>query len=67
MYFSQILLLASNAGGWVGNVARMGQKKIAYIILVKITEGNRPLGKHGLEWKGNINMGLRDISWEGIV
>ena len=38
MYFSQILLLASNAGGWVGNVARMGRKKNAYMVLVRITE-----------------------------
>jgi len=36
--FLQLLLLASNAGGWVGNVARMGEKKNANIILVRITE-----------------------------
>ena len=28
----QILFLASNAGGWVRNVARMGQKKNDYIV-----------------------------------
>lgn len=67
MYFSQTLLLASNAGGWVGNVAHMEQKKNACVVLVRVTEGKRPLGKHGLEWEGNINMDLREISWEGII
>ena len=51
----------------MGNVARMGQKKNAYIVLVRINEGKRPLGKHGLRWEGNINMYLREISWEGIM
>jgi hypothetical protein len=47
MYFS----LASNAGGWVRNVARMGQKKNAYIVLVRISEGKIPLGNMGLDGK----------------
>lgn len=51
----------------MGNVARMAQKKNAFIVLVRITEGKRPLGKHGLRWEGNINMDLREISWEGII
>jgi hypothetical protein len=67
MYFSQILLLASNAGGRVGNVARMGQKKNEYIVLVRITEGKRTLRKHGLEWEGNCNMDLREISCEDNI
>jgi hypothetical protein len=67
MYFSKILLLASNAGGWVGNVAHMGHEKNACTALVRITEGKRPLGKHGLEWEGNINTDFREISWQGTI
>lgn len=43
------------------------QNKNVYVVLVRVTEGKRPLGKHGLEWEGNSNMDLREISWEDIV
>ena len=43
MYLLRLLLLASNAGGWVGNVARMGQKENANIVWVRITEGREIL------------------------
>jgi hypothetical protein len=48
---------------WAGHVARMGEKKNAYRILVGKPEGNRPVGRHRLRWEDNIKMNLTDIGW----
>jgi hypothetical protein len=44
-----------------GHVARMGEKRIAYMILVGKPEGSRPLGRPRLRWEDNFNMDLRQI------
>jgi hypothetical protein len=51
---------------WTGHVARMGEKRNAYRILVGKTEGKRPLVRHRRRWVGNIKMDLRDIGWDGM-
>jgi hypothetical protein len=42
---SIIRMIKSRRMRWAGHVARMGQKKNAYRILVGKPEGKRPLGK----------------------
>jgi hypothetical protein len=36
--------------GWTGHVARMGEKRDAYRILVEKPEGKRPLGRPRHRW-----------------
>jgi hypothetical protein len=53
---------------WVGHVARMGEVRSAYNILVRRPEGRRPLGRPRHRWEDNIKMYLRergfgDVDW----
>jgi hypothetical protein len=49
-----------------GHVARMGESKGLYRILVGRPEGKRPLGRPRRRWKDNINMALQEVIWEGM-
>jgi hypothetical protein len=44
-----------------GHVARMGEKKNAYRLLVGKQEGRRPLGRPRRRWVDNIRMDLVDV------
>jgi hypothetical protein len=46
---------------WAGHVARMGDGKGVYRVLVGRPEGKRPLGRPRRRWKDNIKMDLREI------
>jgi hypothetical protein len=46
---------------WAGHVARMGEKRGAYTILVGRPEGKRPLGRPRRRWQDNIKMDLQDV------
>jgi hypothetical protein len=51
---------------WAGYVARMGEKRNAYRILVGKPEGKRPLGRPRHRSEDNIKMDLREIGWGGM-
>jgi hypothetical protein len=51
---------------WPGHVARKGEKRNAYRILVGKPEGKRPLGRPRRMWVGNIKIDLRQIGWDGM-
>jgi hypothetical protein len=51
---------------WAGHIARMGEKRNAYRILVGKPEGKRRLGRRRSRWVDNIKMDLREIGWDGI-
>jgi hypothetical protein len=51
---------------WAGHVARMGEKRNAYRILVGKPEGKRPLGRPRRRWVDNIKMVIRDLGWDGV-
>jgi hypothetical protein len=51
---------------WAGHLARMGEKRNAYRILVGKPEGKRPLGRPRRRWVDNIKMDLREIGWDGM-
>jgi hypothetical protein len=42
----------------VGHVARMGEKRNAYTLLVGKPEGKKPLGRPRCRWINNIKMDL---------
>jgi hypothetical protein len=45
----------------VGHVARMGEGRSVYRVLLGRTEGKRPLGRPRRRWEVNIKMDLREI------
>jgi hypothetical protein len=51
---------------WAGHVARIGEKRNAYRILVGKQERKRPLGRPRRRWEDNIIMDLREIGWGGM-
>jgi hypothetical protein len=53
---------------WAGHVARIGEKRNVYRILVGKPEGKRPLGKPRHGWVDDIKMDLREgVVWTGFV
>jgi hypothetical protein len=44
----------------------MGEKRNAYRILVRNSEGKRPLGRPRRRWMDNIKIDLREIGWDGM-
>jgi hypothetical protein len=63
---SIIRIIKSRRMRWAGHVARMGENRNAYRILVGIPEGKRPLGRPRRRWVDNIKMDLREIGWDGV-
>jgi hypothetical protein len=51
---------------WAGHVARMGEERGAYGILVGRPEGRRPLGRSRRRWEDNIKMHPQDVGWVGM-
>ncbi|PNF40039.1 hypothetical protein B7P43_G11623 [Cryptotermes secundus] len=51
----------------VGHVARMGETRNAYRILVGKPEGKRPLGRPRSRWVVNIKKDIRKIRWYDMV
>jgi hypothetical protein len=51
---------------WAGHVARMGEEKNVYKILMVKTEGRRPLGRPRRRWEDGIRTDLRVIGWGSV-
>jgi hypothetical protein len=47
-------------------VARMGEERKAYKILVGKPEGKRPIGRPRRRWEDGIRMDLREIGLGGV-
>jgi hypothetical protein len=48
---------------WAVHVARLGERRAAYRILVGRPEGRRPLGRPRRRIEDNIKMDLEDVGW----
>jgi hypothetical protein len=46
-----------------GHVARMGEKRNTYRLLVRKPEGKRPLGRPRCRWVDNIKVNPLEIGW----
>jgi hypothetical protein len=46
---------------WAGHVARMGEERKMYKVLVGKPEGKRPLGRPKRRWEDGVRMDLREI------
>jgi hypothetical protein len=51
---------------WAGHVARMGEVRGAYNILVGRPERRRPLGRPRRRWEDNIKMDLKEIGFGDV-
>jgi hypothetical protein len=63
---SVIRMIKSRSMRWAVHVARMGEKRNGYRILVGKPEGKRPLGRPRRRWEDNIKMDVREIGWGGV-
>jgi hypothetical protein len=61
-----ITIIKSKGMRRAGHVARMGENRNAYKILVGKPEGKRPLGRPRRRWVDNIKIDLREIGWDWI-
>ena len=57
---------------WAGHVARMGNERGAYRVLVGKPEEKRPLGKPSRRWVDTIKMDLQEVGcgyvdWIGLA
>jgi hypothetical protein len=50
---------------WAGHVARMGEGRGVYRVLVERPEGKSPLGRLRHRWEDNINLDLKKIGIDG--
>jgi hypothetical protein len=51
---------------WTGHVARIGDMKNAYTILIGKPVGKRPLGRPRRRWEDISKMDLRETGMEGV-
>jgi hypothetical protein len=56
-----VRMIKSRRMRWAGHVARMGEGRVVYRVLVEKLEGKRPLGRPRRRWEDNIKMDLRDL------
>jgi len=57
---------------WAGHVARIGEERGVYRVLVGKPEGKRPLGRPRHSWVDNIRMYLQEVEcgymvWIGLA
>jgi hypothetical protein len=69
---SKIRIVRSRSMKWAGHVARMGEERNAYRLLVGKPERKWPLGRPRPRWLNNIRMdlvevGLGDVDWIGLA
>jgi hypothetical protein len=59
---SVIRIIKSRRMRWAGHIARMGEKRNAYRLLV----GKRPLGRPRRKGVDNIRMDLGEVGWGDV-
>ena len=72
LYASSIVrVIRSRRISWAGHVARMGERRGVYRVLVRKAEGERSLGRPRCRWEDNIKMDFRELGcgmdWRVLV
>jgi hypothetical protein len=67
-----VRMIKSRRMRWAGHVARMGEDRGVYRVLVGKPEGKRPLGRPRRWWEDNIRMDLQEVGcgvmdWIGLA
>jgi hypothetical protein len=52
---------------WAGHVARMGEGRVSYRVLVGKPEGKRPLGRTRYRWEDNIKADFQEVGYGGMA
>ena len=58
---SIVRVIKSRRMRWAGHVARMGEGRGVYRVLVEKPEGKRSLGRHRRSWGDTIKMDLQEV------
>ena len=61
-----VRVIKSRRMSWAGHVARVGEGRDVYRVLVGKPEGKRPFGRPGRIWEDNIKMDLQDVGCGGM-
>ena len=67
-----VRVITSRRMRWAGHVARMGEERGVYRVLLGKPEGRRPLGRLRRRWVDNIRMDLQEVGcvymdWIGLA
>ena len=67
-----VRVIKSRRMRWAGHVARMGEGRGVYRVLMGKPEGKRPLGRSRRRWEDNIRMDLQEVGlgyedWIGLA
>ena len=67
-----VRVIKSRRMRWAGHLARMGEERAVYRVLVGKLEGKRPLGRPRRRWVDNIWMDLQEVGcgnvdWIGLA
>ena len=67
-----VRVIKSRRMRWAGHVARNGEERGVYRVLVGTKEGKRPLGRPRRRWMDNIRMDLQEMGcgfmdWIGLA
>ena len=67
-----VRVIKSRRMRWAGHVARMGEERGVYRVLVGKLEGRRPLGRPRRRWVDNIRLDLQEVGcgymdWIGLA
>ena len=61
-----VRVIKSRRMRWAGHVARMGERRGVYRVLVGKPEGKRLLGRPRRRWVDNIKMDLQEVGYGGM-
>ena len=67
-----VRVIKSRRMRWAGYVARTGEERGAYMVLVGKPEGKRPMGRPRRRWVDNVRMDLQEVGcgyvdWIGLA
>jgi len=61
-----VRMIKSRRMRWAGHVARLGERRGVYKLLVRKPEGKRPLGRPRRRWEDNIKMDRQEVGYGGV-